>query len=350
MNTIKHVYNNQIITEYAIISYIGCGGYSKCYMVKDIHSDEYFACKKIDKKILQSKYQQNELSKEIGNHRFLNHKYIVKFRESFQDQDFVYIITEFCNEGDLFDKLDKTNKKTIKKYIKQILEALDYMHTCAYDIKDHCGMIHHDIKLENIFVHNDGNIRIGDFGFSEIGPKSNCVKGTPEYMSPECANRQVHSFKIDIWSVGILYYIMLYGDFPFTRVEDNDDKEYVSIMAVNKQDYEDILKEHNSILKTLKTNIENDIDVDVSKVTIKYIEKEIKKENDLYNNMLKKEKKNRTCNIMLQLLGTIATKEVKYPHSKRVDVNDIVFLKKLLHKNPDKRLSARECLDDEFWN
>ena len=143
---------------------------------------------------------------------------------------------------------------------------------------------------------------------------------------------------------------MLYGDYPFIRAEDNDDKEYVNIMKANKQDYEDILKEHNSILETLKTNIKNNADVDVSKVTIKYIEKEIKKENTLYANMLKKEKANRTYNIMLELLGKIATEEVKYPHNKRVDVKDILFLKKLLVKDPNNRPSARECLDDEFWN
>lgn len=106
----------------------------------------------------------------------------------------------------------KVNENECKVIFKQIMIAINYLH-------DH-NIYHRDIKLENILIDiNKTKIKIIDFGFSCLAPKNKLLNffcGTPSYMSPEIINKINYcGYTPDLWSIGVLFYILLYGVFPF---------------------------------------------------------------------------------------------------------------------------------------
>lgn len=106
----------------------------------------------------------------------------------------------------------RLNETETKFYMYQLIDAVDYLHS------QH--IIHRDLKLENLFLDRNMNIKIGDFGFAyqitqenQSKPKALC--GTPNYIAPELLNKCDYGFQIDIWSCGIIMYTMLVGQPPF---------------------------------------------------------------------------------------------------------------------------------------
>lgn len=121
---------------------------------------------------------------------------------------------EYISGGELFDHiLEQENKvfseKQAKKYMKQLLEALNHMHSQ--------NVAHRDIKAENIMRTQDGQLKFIDFGLASEIKKGNLnhAVGTPSYMSPECLNGQPHNQKVDMWAMGVLLYVFLSGYMPF---------------------------------------------------------------------------------------------------------------------------------------
>ena len=119
-----------------------------------------------------------------------------------------------CPGGDLLNyvrKRRKLNENTAKVIFKQILSALEYLHSM--------NVLHRDIKLDNILLDSKGNIKLGDFGVSKVVKKSEVVYdqcGTPAYIAPEILLDKGYSGSgIDMWSAGVVLYAMLYGTVPF---------------------------------------------------------------------------------------------------------------------------------------
>jgi serine/threonine protein kinase len=126
---------------------------------------------------------------------------------------------EYINGGNLFSfvkKRRKINEKTAKFLFRQIIQGIKYIHSNK--------IVHRDIKLENILIDLNNNIKICDFGIGKILEKKNQILhdqcGTPMYMAPEILlstkEKGYEPFPVDIWSAGIALYIMLSGTLPFT--------------------------------------------------------------------------------------------------------------------------------------
>lgn len=154
------------------------------------------------------------LQREITILQSLSHPNIVKMLDVAQTSNNIYIYLEFCNGGSLKDYIKKKggylSEKEAITFFKELCEAFKVME------KNH--IVHRDMKPENVLIHND-QVKISDFGFSRVieegDPNYYSRLGTPLYMPPQILKGEPYSPKCDVWSVGIVFFYMLYGFHPF---------------------------------------------------------------------------------------------------------------------------------------
>lgn len=220
--------------KYDIISKLGEGSYGKVIKVKEKENEVLRAMKIIKKR---SRYrnleEEKRIKKEIHILRKLDHPNILKIFEFYNNKNEFFIISELCEGGELFDrivKLEKFTEKMASNVMKQILSAVQFCHKNQ--------IIHRDLKPENILIESDDTesenndyfiVKIIDFGTAEIFKKNKLLSkqiGTPYYIAPEVLNNQYNE-KCDIWSCGVIMYILLSGCPPF--YEKNDQEIYFAI-------------------------------------------------------------------------------------------------------------------------
>ena len=173
---------------------------------------------------------------------------IVKIYETFETKKHICIVMEYICAGDLLSYIKKRSKltETIAKFIfKQIILALQYIH-------NH-NIVHRDIKLDNILIDLDNNIKICDFGVSKKIKKDDVMVeqcGTPAYIAPEILkNRGYNGFGVDVWSAGVVLYAMLSGTVPF---KGGDLKELHKLIIEGEyKSIKNISKEANHLIKCL---------------------------------------------------------------------------------------------------
>lgn len=217
------------LTDYYFIKKdLGAGSYGKVFQVKHKSSGDVRACKQLQIKQIQN---YSKFMLEINILSKMDHPNIIKLYEVFEDKRYVYLVMEECTGGELFDKIiDKLQNDTIftereaAKIFKQIVSAIAYCH------KE--GICHRDLKPENLLLVNstdDSSIKVIDFGLSNIfldtksgeSQKMTTKVGTAYYVSPEVLAGD-YDEKCDIWSMGVILYILLCGDPPFNGPNDNE--------------------------------------------------------------------------------------------------------------------------------
>lgn len=218
-------------TVYTLKKLIGRGAYAQCFLAT-IETNEPFALKIIRLKDLKSKTVLQKLQTEISIHSSLDHPNIVKMYTSFRDSEYVFMVLELCERGGLDDLLKRNGKlkeRYVSKFMSQLVKGLIYLHETM-------SVVHRDLKLGNLFLDNQLNIKIGDFGLSAIikdGEKRKTVCGTPNYIAPEVlfGKASGHSFEADIWSVGVIIYTLLVGTPPFQQ---KSVEEIYKLIELNK--------------------------------------------------------------------------------------------------------------------
>jgi len=201
---------------------LGKGGFARCYEVLDEETNHYSAVKVIPKKNLIKSRAKQKLISEIKIHKSVHHENIVNFEHYFEDAENVYILIELCPNQTLNDLLKRRKRLTeleVQYYVLQIVKALKYLHKLK--------IIHRDLKLANLFLSENMQLKLGDFGLATKlefeGEKKRSLCGTPNYIAPEILEgKSGHSFEVDIWSIGVCIYILLIGKPPF---ETNNRKE-----------------------------------------------------------------------------------------------------------------------------
>ena len=229
--------SNQIkkdkLSKYEIGHTLGKGAYAIVKIVTNILTQEKFAMKIYEKEKLSDNSKKKCVYREIEILKRINHKNIAKLIEVINTSKQILIIQELVNGISLRDYYNREirNQKGIsehkamifKKIFKQIFDAMNYLH------KNH--MAHRDIKLENILMTREYEIKIIDFGFGMYNPENklqNFYCGSPNYMPPEIAFKKPYiGQKADLWSLGVLVYKMYCADFPFKGKNEKD--LYISI-------------------------------------------------------------------------------------------------------------------------
>lgn len=226
------IYDRDTLDSFELTGVIGQGGFAQCFSVRKVSTGEEFAAKIIKKSELVRPKNKQKLLSEIKIHLSVTHKNIVKLYTYFEDKSFVFLIMEMCHNKSMMDLLRKSKvieEKYVRVFLLQIIGALEYLHK-------ECSVVHRDMKLANLFLDKNFNIKVGDFGLAAVIDKEERKKticGTPNYIAPEVLfnSNDGHSFEVDIWSVGVIVYTMIVGKPPFQK---SDVKEiYRSIKANN---------------------------------------------------------------------------------------------------------------------
>ena len=219
--------NKRILDEeYEVLGPLGEGGYGQVYLVRHTKMKLQRAMKIIP---VNSQNEEEKTDEEIELLKNLDHPNIVKLFEYFSDNEKYYLITEYCKGGDLFELIKKKkvfSEESAAYIMYQIFRALIYCHYTH-------NLIHRDIKPENIVVYRQNNaredlydVKLIDFVISKIFNKSektndNKVRGSLNYIAPEVLDR-VYDEKCDIWSCGVILYILVIGKYPFNGKDKND--------------------------------------------------------------------------------------------------------------------------------
>jgi polo-like kinase 1 len=194
--------------------FFGKGGFAKCYEITNMINNHSFAGKIVSKKLMVKENQKEKMTQEIQIHQSLRHKHVVGFYSFFEDNFNIYIVLELCRKRSMME-LQKRRKiitePETRFYMRQILQGVSYLHQKR--------IIHRDLKLGNLFLNDELQVKIGDFGLAATieyeGERKKTLCGTPNYIAPEILHKKGHSFEVDIWSLGCIMYTLLIGKPPF---------------------------------------------------------------------------------------------------------------------------------------
>ncbi|KAF8955294.1 kinase-like protein [Flammula alnicola] len=192
---------------------LGKGKFGRVYMVRTKAEPKYIlALKTLYKsEIVQSKVEK-QIRREIEIQQNLRHPNILRLYGYFHDEKRIFLMLEFAAKGELYKQLSKVHRfseRRSSRYIDQMADALVYLHSKH--------VIHRDIKPENLLLGINGELKIGDFGWSVHAPGNRRMTlcGTLDYLPPEMVEGKEHTEKVDYWALGVLTYEFVCGFPPF---------------------------------------------------------------------------------------------------------------------------------------
>lgn len=203
------------IDFYKLGKQIGNGAFGKVSLAQNRLTGHKVAIKIIDKSFIKDERTRRKIFQEVFIMKKLNHRNIIRLLEVFESNKNVMIVLEYAGGGDLLQIIKARGRLTedeCRGIFYQVIEAVKACHSM--------GIIHRDIKLDNILLTYDyTDIKLCDFGvsrFAKAGEKVNEQCGTPAYLAPEIiADLGYEPFYVDIWSMGVLLYAMLSASVPF---------------------------------------------------------------------------------------------------------------------------------------
>ncbi|XP_071177063.1 serine/threonine-protein kinase SIK3-like isoform X2 [Mytilus edulis] len=198
---------------YEIDRTIGKGNFAVVKLATHMYTKTKVAIKIIDKTQLDDD-NMKKIYREIQIMKMLKHPHIIRLYQVIETERMLYLVTEYASGGEIFDHLvahGRMNEREARKKFKQIIAAVSYCHSRQ--------IVHRDLKAENLLLDASLNIKIADFGFSNYYNNNCCLKtwcGSPPYAAPELFEGKEYSApKVDIWSLGVVLYVLVCGALPF---------------------------------------------------------------------------------------------------------------------------------------
>ncbi|TYJ17749.1 hypothetical protein E1A91_A09G074200v1 [Gossypium mustelinum] len=196
---------------------LGEGNFGKVKLAKNLHSGLTFAVKILEKSKLIQLSIADQIKREIATLKLLKHPNVVRLHEVLASKTKIYMVLEYATGGELFVRIaskGKLSEAEGRKFFQQLIDGVSYCHNK--------GVFHRDLKLENVLIDDKGNIKISDFGLSALPQHIrgdgllHTTCGSPNYVAPEIlANRGYDGATSDIWSCGVILYVILTGYLPF---------------------------------------------------------------------------------------------------------------------------------------
>ncbi|XP_050189422.1 hormonally up-regulated neu tumor-associated kinase isoform X1 [Myiozetetes cayanensis] len=206
------------VGNYLIGRKLGEGSFAKVREGLHVITGEKVAVKVIDKKrAKKDTYVTKNLRREGQIQQMIRHPNIAQLLDILETENSYYLVMELCPGGNLMHKIyekKRLEEHEARKYIRQLILAVEHLHRA--------GVVHRDLKIENLLLDEDNNIKLIDFGLSNCAGilgysdpfSTQC--GSPAYAAPELLARKKYGPKIDVWSIGVNMYAMLTGTLPFT--------------------------------------------------------------------------------------------------------------------------------------
>jgi len=243
--------NDDIRNHFVLMDRVlGMGNYSTVYLGVSSRTKERVAIKRVRKDLCK----QNNLENEINILLQIDHPNVVKLFAIFENEDYVFLVMELVTGGELFDRIvekERYSEKDALGVMRQLLAGISYLHSK--------GIAHRDLKPENVLLENgdDGAvIKIADFGLSRVYTEESIMLtscGTAGYIAPEILKTLPYQNEVDMWSVGVIMYILLCGYPPF--YDENDAQLFEKIMQCryefHEQYWEHISNEAKELIRGL---------------------------------------------------------------------------------------------------
>ena len=229
METIQAIINDEIqisipihFGRYDYIRSIGSGSFSVVALVNERGTNNQFACKICSRQHLMQKNIFDRFEREVRIMQSFNHPSLVALYDVVYDQNLIYLIMEYCQNGELFQVIannGRLDEDSARRIFIQIVSGMVYIHSR--------GIAHRDLKPENVFVDAESNIKLGDFGLSHDRNGNHLLStlcGTLYYSAPEIINHQNYDgAKADIWSLGCMVFELATNEYLFDPNDIDDD-------------------------------------------------------------------------------------------------------------------------------
>ncbi|OAX79622.1 CAMK/CAMKL/AMPK protein kinase [Emergomyces africanus] len=203
----------QRLDQYTTVKILGEGSFGKVKLAVHEASGRKVALKIIPRRKLLSRDMVGRVDREIQYLQFLRHPHIIKLYTVIATKTDIVMVLEYA-ERELFDYLVKRGRcsdEEARKFFQQIICAVEYCHRHK--------IVHRDLKPENLLIDRERNVKIADFGLSNIMTDGNFLKtscGSPNYAAPEVISGKLYAGpEVDVWSCGVILYVLLVGKLPF---------------------------------------------------------------------------------------------------------------------------------------
>ncbi|KAL6322316.1 hypothetical protein AAG906_005288 [Vitis piasezkii] len=216
------------VGRYEIGKTLGEGSFAKVKYARNSDTGDSVAIKVLDRDHVLRHKMVEQIKREISTMKLIKHPNVVTIFEVMASKTKIYIVVEFVDGGELFDRIAKNGRlkeDEARRYFQQLINAVDYCHSR--------GVYHRDLKPENLLLDSYGVLKISDFGLSALSQQVredglfHTACGTPNYVAPEVLNNKGYDgASADIWSCGVILFVLLAGYLPFDEV---------SLMALYKK-------------------------------------------------------------------------------------------------------------------
>jgi 5'-AMP-activated protein kinase, catalytic alpha subunit len=205
-----------LMGRYEIGRLLGQGNFAKVYYARNLTSGQGVAIKVIDKDKVMRIGLMVQIKREISVMRLVRHPNVLQLFEVMASKNKIYFVLEHAKGGELFNKISKgkLSEDVARRYFHQLICAVDYCHS-----RD---VYHRDLKLENLLLDENENLKVSDFGLSALADSKrqdgllHTTCGTPAYVAPEVIDRKGYDgAKADIWSCGVILFVLVAGYLPF---------------------------------------------------------------------------------------------------------------------------------------
>lgn len=205
-----------LMRKYEVGGMLGRGTFAKVYHARNLSSRQNVAIKILDKEKISRVGLIDQIKREISVMRLVRHPNVVQLYEVMASKTKIYFSMEYVKGGELFNMVAKGKLKEdmARKYFQQLIGAVDFCHSR--------GVYHRDLKPENLLLDENGNLKVSDFGLSALWESRrqdgllHTTCGTPAYVAPEVISKKGYDgAKADIWSCGVILFVLLAGYLPF---------------------------------------------------------------------------------------------------------------------------------------
>ncbi|GLT84842.1 hypothetical protein SLE2022_030540 [Rubroshorea leprosula] len=205
------------VGKYELGRTLGEGSFAKVKFARNVETGDCVAIKILDREQVLRHKMVEQIKNEISTMKLIKHPNVITIFEVMASKTKIYIVIEFVDGGELFDKIAKRGRlkeDEARTYFQQLINAVDYCHSR--------GVYHRDLKPENLLLDSDGVLKVSDFGLSAFSQHVredgllHTACGTPNYVAPEVlTNKGYDGTASDIWSCGVILFVLMAGYLPF---------------------------------------------------------------------------------------------------------------------------------------